>query len=272
MTATASAVPVAGRSRYQKERRYLIESGRWEPLTGAEPVREHLRRLAEAGIRWPRVAELSGVPGWTVKHILYGSRGFPPARRVRQETAAAILAVPVSLSAAPAAARVDAAGTRRRVEALAAAGWPQAEVAARLGMPPTSLSQVLHRRGQVSAATARAVADLYDELWDQAPPEGTRRERIASARARRTAAERGWAPPLAWDDAAIDDPLAAPAQGWQRKARRSPAELAAEARDLMSMGLSRRDAAERLGVTRAMVDTVLSRHPGCDEDDESEAA
>jgi hypothetical protein len=36
--------------------------GRWEPYTGAAPVRDHIRALSAAGIGWKRVAFLAGVP------------------------------------------------------------------------------------------------------------------------------------------------------------------------------------------------------------------
>ena len=120
----------------------------------------------------------------------------------------------------------DAAGTRRRLQALVRGGWSLGLMSARLGCTRQVLRLTLHRSERVTAATARAVRELYDELWDQPPPEGTRFEKRAATMARRYARERGWVPPLAWDDDEIDDPAAVPAPGWCPV----PADLAASRR------------------------------------------
>lgn len=103
---------------------------------------------------------------------------------------------------------VDAAGTRRRLQALAASGWPMTWLDARLGYRPGRCYQTT-RRQWVTLRVAAEVAHLYDELWDQ--PSGAGRE---DRRARTMAAAKGWAQPLAWDDDDgphhIDDPAAKP--------------------------------------------------------------
>lgn len=247
------------------ERTRLIAYGRWQPYVDAGPAREHLRMLSAHGIGWKRAAELSGVSNGAVSKLLFGGPGDrPPTRRVRPETEAAILAVRPSLDALADSAQTDPAGTRRRVQALVACGWSQARIAAQLGIGPANLGDLLYRRCAVTAATARAVAALYAELWNQAPPEDGHRERIAANRARRYAAERGWAPPAAWDN--IDDPAAVPAEGWQRKpGMLARAELAAEGRDLERLGLTRAEAAARLGVSPVSLGHALSRYPEAGE-------
>lgn len=103
---------------------------------------------------------------------------------------------------------VDAAGTRRRLQALAASGWPMTWLDARLGYRPGRCYQTT-RRQWVTLRVAAEVAQLYDALWDQ--PSGAGRE---DRRVRTMAAAKGWAPPLAWDDSHgphyIDDPDARP--------------------------------------------------------------
>jgi transcriptional regulator with XRE-family HTH domain len=248
----------------ENERNRQIAYGRWQPYTDAEPVREHLRVLAAAGMGWKRAAALSGVSTGAVSKLLYGGPGDrPPTRRVRPATAAAILAVRPALDTLAGGAETDATGTLRRVRALVARGWSQARIARQLGVGPANLGDMLYRRQAVTAATARAVRDLYARLEQQAPPEGTHREKIAASRARNYAAERGWPPPLAWD--AIDDPRALPADGWRRDARLSAADLAAEARDLEGLGLDRDEIAKRLGVTRNRVGRAL--RPDAEESD-----
>ncbi len=96
---------------------------------------------------------------------------------------------------------VDATGTRRRLQALAAVGWSLAEQSRRLGWHESTAHRVASRQW-VWVETAEKVRGLYDEL---AMTPGTNR------RARNDAARKGWPPPLAWSDEEIDDPDATPA-------------------------------------------------------------
>jgi hypothetical protein len=243
------------------QRSRAILYGRWQPYVDAGPVREHLRALAEAGIGHRRVGELAGVSPGSLSKILYGGPGNrPPSKRVRPQTAAAILAVrPAPEQLAP-SALVDITGTRRRAQALAATGWSQARLARELGLTAANFCAML-RRDQVTAATARAVGELYDRLWNRPPPEHDQRTRIAVARARNRAEREGWAPPLAWDDDQIDDPGAEPAEGWKRPARRTrpSAELAEDAEEVMRReGYTREHAAVRLGVSLGALERALN--------------
>lgn len=153
----------------------------------------------------------------------------------------------------------DATGTHRRIQALMRCGWSIAELAARLGISRNALRLKLNRAEMVAAVSAAAVRDLYDGLWDQAPPSGTADMRRAATRARNYARKRGWVPPAAWDDDAIDNPDAAPVDGWQRGEGRERGLLVAEALDLFGFGLDEREAAERLGVARGTLSAALSR-------------
>jgi predicted transcriptional regulator len=234
--------------------------GRWQPYVDAGPVREHLRALAAAGIGHRRVGELAGVSSGSLSKILYGGPGNrPPSKRVRPQTAAAILALrPTPPQLAP-GALVDITGTRRRAQALVACGWSQARLARELGLTAANFCAML-RRDQVSAATARAVAGLYDRLWNRPPPEHDQRTRVAASRARNHAEREGWAPPLAWDDEHIDAPDAQPAEGWKRPARTThrAADLAGDAAELMRReGYTRENAAARLGVSLAALQRAL---------------
>lgn len=245
---------------YGRARSRQVAYGRWEPYTDATAARAHLTALAAAGITWQHAAALAGIQKSPVRALLFGAApGRPPSRRVRHSTETAILAVPVR-PPVPLPGRVltGATGTQRRLQALIAAGWPPAYLADALGADRNNFYRLL-TRDQVRAATARAVRELYDDLWDTPPPAGPYKS-AASARARDTAASRGWPPPAAWDDDTIDNPAARPAPGWQRS-RLTSADLADEARDLLGQGLTRDLAAQRLGRTRYAVDKALARHP-----------
>lgn len=250
----------AANRRAASDRDRQIVYGRWQPYIDAGPAREHLQALSQAGVGWKRAAAAAGVSTGAVSKLLYGGPGNrPPARRIRRETAAAILAVGASADQLAPGALADSTGTRRRLHALVATGWSQARLARELGMTGANFGAMM-RRDQVTAGTAREVGDLYDRLWNQPPPEHDQRTRIAASRARRHAADRGWAPPLAWDDDLIDDPSATPAQGWQRPARRPSADLAEEAEELSRReGYTREHAAARLGVSVSALDMALRR-------------
>lgn len=181
---------------------------RWgaEPpaLVDAEPVRAHVRSLQAAGIGWKRIAAAAGVPQGSMCNLLFGYASRPPARRVTPRTAEKILAVrPEGLVAD--GAYVDAAGTRRRLQALVAVGYSLSSLGRRLGIAPTNMGELL-KQTKVTAARARAVRELYERLWNASPAASTRTERASVTRARATARSRGWPPPGGWDDDLIDLP------------------------------------------------------------------
>lgn len=94
--------------------------------------------------------------------------------------------------------RVPIVGVRRRIQALMAIGWPRPEIARRIGWQGGSLGDLANpRRSQVDRRTYLAVRAVYDELADKPGP---------SARTKGWARNRGYLPPLAWDDDLIDDP------------------------------------------------------------------
>jgi transcriptional regulator with XRE-family HTH domain len=268
-----AACTEANRADHQRRDRLRLY-GQWQPFVDAGPVREHLEALSRAGIGWRRAAALSGVSTGAVSRILYGKPGRPPTRGVRQETAAAILAVRPGAEALAPSVHVDATGTRRRLQALVATGWSQSQLAERLEMLPGNFGQVM-RREHVTAATARAVRDLYDELWNKPPAEATHRQKIAVSRARNHARAHGWAPPLAWDDDLIDNPAAGPAEGWRRPdgGQRRAGDLREDAEWLITnQGYTREHAAIRLGVTRSALDQAFARTLRASSNDHEEGS
>ena len=194
----------AAQCRYNARWERLIAYGRWQPFVDAQPVRDHIRALGQAGLGVKRVAVLAGVPHGTMAKLVYGvpSTGRPPTRRIRPATAAALLAVRADLDTLAPRARVDAAGTIRRMQALACLGWSLGEQARRIGWTHANYAS-LQTRTRVNATTARTVRELYNELSMTPAPDGPGVER-----ARREAARKRYLPPLAWDDDLIDLPAA----------------------------------------------------------------
>lgn len=102
--------------------------------------------------------------------------------------------------------RVPSCGVVRRLQGLAVAGWPLADVAARLGVTPQAVQALrLADRDRVNASTADRVRAVYDDLWWRTPPPGR-----SSTYAANKAARSGWAGPWQWDGVDIDDPAAVP--------------------------------------------------------------
>lgn len=147
----------------------------------------------------------------------------------------------------------DATGTHRRLQALVAAGWGMRTLSLRLG-GPQRVRRMLKRQ-LVFKTTAAAVKALYDELWDKQPTVGDWREQMVVTAAKRYAERRGWVPPMAWDDEAIDDPTVGPYRPQEHKTG-SFALTRHEVAHLVSFGLSNSQIAERLGIQAHSVQAV----------------
>lgn len=179
--------------------------GQWRPYVNAEPVRQHILDLGRRGLVPKRVAELAGVSVPTVARIVYGEpwKNSPAPQRIRSATAVAILAV---TSGTPRRGTpIDGTGTRRRLQALVAAGWTLTNLAQQYGLDRSSLAVWIHA-DNVWAGTAGKVRDLYYAAWDVTPPLASAQARGASEKAKAWARSSGWPPPAAWDDDLIDLP------------------------------------------------------------------
>ena len=194
----------------QRRRRRLLAIGEWQsPYVDAEPVRAHLRKINAAGMPYMAISERLGLAqNSSLQHLMWGRGEWGPGQQVRRETAEMVLAYWPSLQDFPDAARIDATGTRRRVEALNAQGWSRRAIAERLDLVPAHFKKVLGRE-RVTARVARAVADLYDALWNVDPLESGESLKSVS-RVLADARKSGYHSALAWDDDTIDDPAAAP--------------------------------------------------------------
>jgi hypothetical protein len=241
---------------YHRTRARLIAYGRWQPYTDAEPVRQHIHMLRSYGIGVPRIRKLSGASGGSITKLVYGGDGRPPSRQVRTLTADRITAIRPVLEAVGPSALVDGTGTRRRLRALVAVGWPQLDLGRALGMDKKSINEQVNAvKLTTYASTARSVRTLYDELWNVDPTaRGINARWIREARAR--AARRCWAPPAAWDDDYIDSPSATPDLGETVGAYAALSENALWLID--EQGYSRERAAHRLGITSRHLERALA--------------
>lgn len=178
-----------------------------DAMVDGDPVRAHLLDLRRAGLAIQHIADRAGMSRRQLSTILFGvpSRGRPPSPMVRRTTRDAILAIPrprVSSEASP-NQTMSAHGSARRLQALAAIGWSARAVAGASGIHPGVLHKV-REDGRVTVRTAERIAAAYNRLWDAAPPSDTPYRRSSATRTRNDALRRGWAPPAAWDDHALD--------------------------------------------------------------------
>jgi hypothetical protein len=209
---------------YVRWRGRQIAYGRWNPWADAAPVREHVRLLRRAGASDRAIARSAGVSTMTVYRLQHGepARGRPVPGRIRAAHAQQLLAV-TAARLQHAAARLDAAGTRRRLQALIAVGHPAASLARASGLPPRVVWGIV--RG-TTATVSRDMHDrvrvLYERAWDLRPPEHTAAQRRAAAAARRRAASQGWPAPMGLDDDQIDDPAYRPRARWRPAGGASP--------------------------------------------------
>ncbi|MGA4875920.1 hypothetical protein [Streptomyces lydicamycinicus] len=241
---------------WYRARAHALAAGTWKPYVDAAPVREHLLELHAAGITPHRIEQITGIDWCSIRlftqpHLGQG-RGI--TKRTTPDTAAKILAVRLD-DLVP--GRVDATGTRRRVQALAAMGWPLAAVGSHIGIAAGYARHLAHREA-VFGRTAQAVSNGYDELRHKRPQRNGITRTVAK-RTRTYAARQNWAPPKYWDQhpGAIDDPDFEPMHGLLR------AEIIAQDAHwlITTNGLDRDQAAERLNVSRFSVDRALREHP-----------
>lgn len=178
--------------RYMSRLRLDLARGK-SRRTDATQVIVHAERLAANGWSRAQIAHAASLGNRTVDRLFTG------CQKVSVITARAILSV--RIGPPPEGPReVDATGSRRRLQALVAIGYPITHLAPRIGLHHAALSHIA--RGDVAhvrATTADVIAHQYRQLI-RIP--GT------SDQARVDARRKGWHGPLAWDD--IDNPNVQP--------------------------------------------------------------
>lgn len=238
------------------ERLAAHRNGTWTQFVDAEPVRQHLLKLEEAGIGPGWVAATTGLSIQTIRNFTVPniSNGRGRRRRTSPEMAAKILAVTEDNHVA---GHVPGIGTTRRIQALVAAGWPLKHIAIHAGLSAPNMSDLLHRK-TIFASTAKAVADAYEQLLERKPHRhGVNRGQVK--RARNWAVRNRWSTPDYWAERmdVIDDPDFEPMYGITRRLI-----VAQDANWIMrTSGLDRYATAERLGVTKSYVDHALREFP-----------
>lgn len=186
----------ASDAEYSRHRRRQQMYGRWQPFADLQAVRGHVTYLVAQNVSCAAIAEVAGTRRKTVAEIHNGI-----TRRVTADLGRRILAVEVEGNQR----LVPPVGAARRIQALAAVGYTNTELAARIGVAARQVYQWAHCRSAVAAGNFRRLVVVYDDL-SMRPAQDTPATRYA----RSVAARNGWVPPLAWDDDDIDNPDAEP--------------------------------------------------------------
>lgn len=247
---------------YGADRNRAIAYGRREvshPVPG-DPARWRIEQLLEQGMKLQAIADHSGVSTVTIARI---RQGHGTSTRTQDAILRVEAAVELATDEAPDRALVDGAGTRRRLRALAVLGWTCAKLAEHCSSSPQALRTAMLKpeTAPTLAGFSRSVTHLYEQLWDRHPPCKSRHEEARAARVRKNALERGWAPPMAWDEESIDNPESGPAQ-WRQVSDLGSGRRRMHVDDLedcIRWGLDVAGAADRLGVTKDAVEVCAKR-------------
>jgi len=170
------------RSEYDTRRTRLIAYGRWQPFVPIAETQHRIGDLNAIGYGDRAIAHLADLHRKTVRDIRTGirhdpGRGNPPITKIRTTTAAAIAAIPYTQLGAPDGAHVDATLTWQRIHDLLDAGHTKVWITEQLGNQ-RSLQLGQHR---VTAAHARAIAQLHATEFGPRNPDRPRRNGIRSA-------------------------------------------------------------------------------------------
>lgn len=168
-------------------------------LVDATECKAHVSALRKMGYSMRRIAAESGLDTDTLTNL----GEWHPGSRVRLSTHEKIMRIPLPAQVVNGGSQaLPNVGTRRRLQALVAAGYSNEFIAAEFGISAVNVGQWL-RRDYVSAETLDRVRELFNRLQLVPGP---------SDHARRRAQRLGWQPPLAWDEEDIDNPSAKPCQ------------------------------------------------------------
>lgn len=203
----------ANRQRGERRAKQLAYGRPTSTMVDAGPARAHIEELLQLGMRSEAIAAAANLDPKTIRAIAppkHVRDDRPGRRRIYAATAQRILTVTPNLRVVPDHHRLDARGARRRLQALGARGWSITALAKIANLSWDQMASVLDH-ATVAPPTNKAIAKLFDDLWDQDPPRETEAQRKQLTRTRNRAARRGWLPALAWDDIDRDpEPATAP--------------------------------------------------------------
>ena len=189
-----------GEARWRKQ--WTIERSRGlKRVTSPKQAQVHVQTLtAQHGFSIRSIADASGVAAGTISAL---NRGICSGLKVSTEKLILAVTVEAILSRPNGRRFVPNIGARRRLQALLVIGYRHSDLRPKLGF---NSALVLSQAGTwISQYKHDKVKEVYEQLWNRPGP--------APLTSRARAANRGYLPPLAWDEESIDDPSAEPETG-----------------------------------------------------------
>lgn len=235
--------------------KYLRDNGR-SGFVPAEKVIARIWRLRAAGMT---DGEIQDAARLSPSHIYQIIRNNTP---VLHTTAARIFAVPVPENSGEPSrngAYVPRLGTRRRLQALVADGWPANELDQRLGTGQGYTGYLMRGEGNdnVRLSTADAVRILYSQLAEETPEDHGIAPHLAKM-ARTRGTRKGWAGTAYWDADDFDNPDFTPATSDDLKRDELAAVRRHEVEHLDLLGFSPDNIAERLDMALSTVRAIVN--------------
>lgn len=222
-----------------------VKHGSEEPrLVDSTRTELHIAYLRAHGMGYRRIAEESGVAVTVIARLINLDRSRP-ADRVRIETQEAILKL------RPTSRLVPGLIAARKLQALVAIGWTQAELAHRLDLSPSNMKPIITGSRPIYTSTDKKVDQLFRQLQNTPG-----RSDLARDRAKRLK----WLPPLAWDD--IDDPSERPQHEHIRKESRAYKIHPEDLLELIRLGWTPAEIAKRYKMKVSSVERQLYRLRG----------
>lgn len=181
-------------------------------LVDASAARDRIQNWISNGLTMNRIARITGVADTSLSRILYGqpAHGIAPRSNISASTNASILSEDaLSEMMAYYVTKIDATGTVRRVRALSSIGYSKKIICEESGIRRETFD-ALGNCTKVKADDANAIKEAYERLRNVSPPMETPAEKGLVSKTMANARKNGWLPPLAWDDATMDDPRQRP--------------------------------------------------------------
>ncbi|UTN91878.1 helix-turn-helix DNA binding domain protein [Streptomyces phage Stuff] len=191
---------------------YLRETGRATKVDVA-PVRAYLRKLHYVyGMSARMISSRCTLSEGSISEIINGERRgdygqIYTIREIYRENAESVMSVEPEIPTDRGGARVNAIGTTRRIQGLAAEGFPIRWVGNQIGT--TSQTFYLTAWGQrevVYFSTAWKIKSLYEKLENDLHPEFHGIDAGKAKLARTYAERKGYVRPIFWDWDTIDEP------------------------------------------------------------------
>lgn len=198
--------------RREKQNRINRERG-ISALVPLGPSQRHLRMLYfRYGMSCARLGQLAGLSTGQISEMIRGDRGptrgkIYPMINVKRETERRVLAVQPEAPRGVGGARLDATGTVRRAQGLAALGYPLTWQAERTGIHLRNMQGLVRgERGKVLYSTAVTVRELYEKFENELDPTKHGITSHAMNICLHAARVNEYVKPIFWDWDTIDDP------------------------------------------------------------------